>query len=364
MKRIPATAMLFVGLAAVGCQNASHTETWRRARRAVGRRHGRGDRLGERRRRQRSADRRRRGRTVGRSRRQRRRQSRTRLRRGSARRRPGGRRQADARPHRRRRHDSAGHQRSDHHQSDSHDRFDAIRSARTTSPISSRTTSATTSSSRCSRPVRDASWSARRRQRSSSSSRCWCRCIARCTSPRRPSVGFGVSYHHHHRRRLLRDLNVIEAVRPPRHTQVLSRVARSEKLRGDSVRRLQNIFDHRKSFELRLRLERRSMHMSAMRVDRPLEVVRRQRVDVHVRRRVHEVDGVRHAVADGQLDACSCRSRARCTSFSESSTIRSPSSGAQVVVLDEVLAAPSGRTASAALPRGRGTGSGRSAPTR
>ena len=41
----------------------------------------------------------------------------------------------------------------------------------------------------------------------------------------------------------------------------------------------------------------RSRHV----LDGPLEVVRRERVDVHVRRRVHEVDGVGHAVADGPL---------------------------------------------------------------
>ena len=41
---------------------------------------------------------------------------------------------------------------------------------------------------------------------------------------------------------------------------------------------------------------------SAMCVTDPLEVVRRQRVDVHVRRRVHEVDRVGNAVAHRPLD--------------------------------------------------------------
>src|SRR4051812_21401681 len=37
-------------------------------------------------------------------------------------------------------------------------------------------------------------------------------------------------------------------------------------------------------------------------LQRPLEVVRRERIDVHVRRRIHEVDRVRDAVAHRELE--------------------------------------------------------------
>ena len=70
---------------------------------------------------------------------------------------------------------------------------------------------------------------------------------------------------------------------------------------------------------------------------RPLEVVRRERVDVHVRRRIHEVDRVRHAVAHRPLErvhvvAERAHERQRILDDARAEL------GRQMLVLDEVLA--------------------------